>query len=163
MISEYILLRSSLDILSLMLATKSGIIQRCHNIRNLGAASLDIRGRNRTEYSTIRFGSIRLSRTEPSRIKPKNILSESNRTESRMSKNRIESVSFTTESNLFLSQPNRIESNSKWTIRLEKLYIYTLLLRLPFAMISLCHFLSISVKKRSALCFFFVYCVSFLC
>ena len=51
---------------------------------------------------------------------------------------------------------NRIESNSNWTIRLEKLYIYTLLLRLPSLMISLCHFLSISVKKRSALCFFFV-------
>ena len=86
--------------------------------------------------------------TEPSRIKLKNILSEPNRTESRMSKNRIEP-----KSNLFLSQPNRIESNSNWTIRLEKLYIYTLLLGLPPLMILLCHFLSISVKKRSALCF----------
>ena len=63
-----------------------------------------IRGRNRTEYSTIRFGSVRLSRTEPSRIKLKNILSESNRTESRMSKNRI-------EPNRICFFHNRIESS----------------------------------------------------
>ena len=42
MIPEYRLLRPSLNILSLMVATKSSIIQRCHNICNLGAASLDV-------------------------------------------------------------------------------------------------------------------------